>query len=274
MSRVATERASRAAAVQSVSVQRERPADRAVQLSERHLSQARRRPEQNLTVEGGNDQTRYYVSGNFSNEDGILRSTSSRRTGARVNLQQQLTPKLIGNVTANYITTQQPGPGVRRAERLRDHGLAVLRADERRLPAGERHLSAAPVARHEPAARDRSHSQPADDRSLHRFDEADLHAGDESAARLHDRHRQRRASSSGQFVPRDAVFGTAPLATGRSQSVFQSTRVVNQDGVGTLHLEADGRRSSCGRPPASTTRRSAFAPRRRSRTASRRSAIS
>ena len=61
--------------------------------------------EQNLTVEGGNDQTRYYMSGNFSNEDGILRSTSSQRSSARVNLQQQLTSKLIGNVTANYITT-------------------------------------------------------------------------------------------------------------------------------------------------------------------------
>ena len=37
----------------------------------------------------------------------------------------------------------------------------------------------------------------------------------------------------GQFVPRGAVLGTAPLATGRSQSIFQSTLVVNQDGVGT-----------------------------------------
>src|SRR6185369_3188209 len=37
----------------------------------------------------------------------------------------------------------------------------------------------------------------------------------------------------GQFVPRGAVLGTAPLATGRSQSVFQSTLVVNQDAIGT-----------------------------------------
>ena len=32
------------------------------------------------------------------------------------------------------------------------------------------------------------------------------------------------------FVSR---LGTAPLATGRSQSVFQSSRVINQDGVGS-----------------------------------------
>ena len=62
--------------------------------------------EQNVTVEGGNDATRYYISGNFADEDGIMRSTSSRRTGARVNLQQQLTSSLIGNVTANYVRTQ------------------------------------------------------------------------------------------------------------------------------------------------------------------------
>ncbi|HEU4880218.1 MAG TPA: TonB-dependent receptor plug domain-containing protein, partial [Gemmatimonadaceae bacterium] len=61
--------------------------------------------EQNLTVEGGNDATKYFVSGNFSNEDGIMKSTSSRRMGARLNLQQQLSQRLIGNVTANYIQT-------------------------------------------------------------------------------------------------------------------------------------------------------------------------
>ena len=108
--------------------------------------------EQNLTVEGGNDQTRYYVSGNFSNEDGILRSTSSQRS------RRARQPPAAADVEADRQRhgelhhDEQPGPGVRRAERLRHHGIAVLRADERRLPAGERHLSAAAVARHEPAA--------------------------------------------------------------------------------------------------------------------------
>jgi TonB-dependent SusC/RagA subfamily outer membrane receptor len=62
--------------------------------------------EQNLTVEGGNDQTRYYLSGNVSDEAGIIRSTSSRRAGGRVNLQQQLATQLLANVTANYVNTR------------------------------------------------------------------------------------------------------------------------------------------------------------------------
>src|SRR4029453_7213593 len=35
--------------------------------------------EYNLTVEGGNDQTRYYISGNLMDEDGIMKTTSSTR---------------------------------------------------------------------------------------------------------------------------------------------------------------------------------------------------
>src|SRR5947207_12893533 len=62
--------------------------------------------EQNLTVEGGSDQTRYYISANYMDEEGIMRSTSSKRAGARLNLQQQLASRLIGNVSANYINTQ------------------------------------------------------------------------------------------------------------------------------------------------------------------------
>src|SRR5687768_12424233 len=61
--------------------------------------------EQNLTIEGGNEQTRYFVSANFLDEQGILRSTSARRVGGRVNLQQQLGSRLLGNITANYIRT-------------------------------------------------------------------------------------------------------------------------------------------------------------------------
>jgi TonB-dependent SusC/RagA subfamily outer membrane receptor len=45
--------------------------------------------EYNLTVDGGNELTRYYISGNVLDEDGIMRSTSSRRTGAREPQQQR-----------------------------------------------------------------------------------------------------------------------------------------------------------------------------------------
>ena len=62
--------------------------------------------EQNLTVEGGNDATRYFVSINSTEDNGIIRSTSSRRQGARLNLQQQLASTLIANVSTNFVNTQ------------------------------------------------------------------------------------------------------------------------------------------------------------------------
>jgi TonB-dependent SusC/RagA subfamily outer membrane receptor len=55
-------------------------ADAALQLPGRHLPRAPG-TEQSLTIDGGNEQTRYYMSGNFANEEGIIRSTSSRRGG-------------------------------------------------------------------------------------------------------------------------------------------------------------------------------------------------
>ena len=59
-----------------------------------------------LTVDGGTDQTRYYVSASMLDEDGIIRSTSSSRRSLRVNLQQQLTSTLVANVNANYVNTR------------------------------------------------------------------------------------------------------------------------------------------------------------------------
>ena len=97
--------------------------------------------EANLTVEGGNDQTRYFISGNFSDEDGIMRSTSSRRAGARINLQQQLSITPHRQRHGQLRQHAEPVPGLRRAERLRDHGVALLRADQCRLPSGQRDLS-------------------------------------------------------------------------------------------------------------------------------------
>jgi outer membrane receptor protein involved in Fe transport len=43
-----------------------------------------------------------------------------------------------------------------------------------------------------------------------------------------------------QFIPRNAVLGTAPNATGRSQSVFQGNRIVNQDGIATYSWKPIG----------------------------------
>jgi TonB-dependent starch-binding outer membrane protein SusC len=186
--------------------------------------------EHNLTVEGGNDQTRYYLSGTFLDEDGILKSTSARRAGGRVNLQQQLNPRLITNVTANYISTSNQ---VQAFGEQNDYGImgslffAPTQVDFRPingiypLPPS---LGTNPLLA---IARIRNPQQ------IDRFIGSSKLTWTPLTELLldytigidHTGFEQR------QFVPRGAVLGTAPLATGRSQSVFQATRVINQDAV-------------------------------------------
>ena len=188
--------------------------------------------EQNLTVEGGSDQTRYYVSGNFSNEEGILKSTSSQRASARVNLQQQLTSRLIGNVTANYITTNNQ---VQAFGEQNDYGImgslffAPTNVDFR--PVNGIYPLPPSLGTNPLLAIDRIRNPQTIDRfigsSKLTFTPVtnlllDYTIGVDNAS-----------FEQGQFVPRGAVLGTAPLATGRSQSIFQSTLVVNQDAIGT-----------------------------------------
>ncbi|MDQ3698160.1 MAG: TonB-dependent receptor [Gemmatimonadota bacterium] len=61
--------------------------------------------EGNLSVEGGNEQTRYYLNGTWSDEEGILESTSSTRKGGRINLSQEITPRLNLDIGANFVNT-------------------------------------------------------------------------------------------------------------------------------------------------------------------------
>jgi TonB-dependent SusC/RagA subfamily outer membrane receptor len=61
--------------------------------------------ENNLSVEGGSEQTRYYVNGTWMDESGIQRGTSSTRRGARVNLSQQIRPTFNVDVGANFVNT-------------------------------------------------------------------------------------------------------------------------------------------------------------------------
>jgi TonB-dependent starch-binding outer membrane protein SusC len=186
--------------------------------------------EQNLTIEGGSDQTRYYISGNYTNEDGIMRSTSSQRSSARVNLQQQLTPKLIGNVTANYVTTQNQ---LQAFGEQNDYGImgslffAPTNVDFR--PVNGIYPLPPALGTNPLLAIDKIRNP----QSIERFIGsakltwtpftnvlADYTLGIDNTG-----FEQR------QFIPRNAVLGTAPLATGRAQSVFQASRVINQDGV-------------------------------------------
>jgi TonB-dependent starch-binding outer membrane protein SusC len=186
--------------------------------------------DQNLTVEGGSDQTRYFLSGNFAYEEGILRSTSARRAGGRVNLQQQLSSQLIANVSANYISTQNQ---MQAFGEQNDYGImgslffAPTHVDFR--PTNGIYPLPPSLGTNPLLAIDRIRNPQTIDRfigsgKLTWTPRADL-VLDYTIGIDNVGFEQR------QFVPRNAVLGTAPLSTGRSQSILQATRVINQDGV-------------------------------------------
>jgi TonB-dependent starch-binding outer membrane protein SusC len=195
--------------------------------------------EQNLTVEGGTEQTRYFLSANFLDEQGILRSTSSRRAGGRVNLQQQLGSRLLGNVTANYIRTDN---ALQAFGEQNDYGImgslffAPTSVDFRPVngvyplpPAlGTNPLLAIARIRN-PQIIDRFIGS-----TKLRWTPITRLLADYTIGIDNVGFEQR------QFIPRNAVLGTAPLVTGRSQSVFQATRVINQDGVASYEWQPMG----------------------------------
>ena len=186
--------------------------------------------EQDVTVEGGNDQTRYFMSGNFANEDGIMRSTSSRRTGARVNLQQQLTPTLVANVTSNYINTNNE---IQAFGEQNDYGImgslffAPTNVDFRPIN-GVYPLPPA-LGTNPLLAIDRIRNP----QSIERFIGSTKLTWTPLTNLLFDYTigLDNVGFTQNQFVPRNAVLGTAPLATGRAQSVVENNRIVNQDAL-------------------------------------------
>ncbi|MGH7711530.1 MAG: TonB-dependent receptor domain-containing protein, partial [Gemmatimonadaceae bacterium] len=195
--------------------------------------------EHNLTIEGGNDQTRYYLSGNVSDEDGIMRSTSSRRIGGRVNLQQQLTPRLIGNVTANYISTRNQ---LQAFGEQNDYGImgslffAPTQVDFR--PVNGIYPLPPALGTNPLLAIDRIRNP----QQIGRFIGSAKLTWTPLASLLFDYTAgvDQTDFEQRQFIPRNAVLGTAPLSTGRSQSIFQATRVINQDAVASYTWDALG----------------------------------
>jgi TonB-dependent SusC/RagA subfamily outer membrane receptor len=186
--------------------------------------------EQNLTIEGGNEGTRYFLSGNFANEDGIMRSTSSRRAGARINLQQQLTSKLLANVTSNYITTNNQ---LQAFGEQNDYGImgslffAPTNVDFR--PVNGIYPLPPALGTNPLLAIDRIRNP----QTIERFIGSAKLTWTPLTRLLVDYTigLDNVGFDQRQFVPRGSVLGTALLATGRSQSVLENTRVVNQDGV-------------------------------------------
>jgi TonB-dependent SusC/RagA subfamily outer membrane receptor len=195
--------------------------------------------EQNLTIEGGNEATRYYISGNYLDEEGIMRSTSSKRIGGRVNLQQQLGSRLLGNITANYIRTENQLQAFGEQNEFGVMGSLFF---------APTHIDFRPVNGVYPLpptlgtnpllaiARIRN------PQFIDRFIGSSKLTWTPLTNLLVDYTLgvDNVGFEQRQFVPRGAVLGTAPNATGRSQSVFQATRVINQDGVASYQWQQMG----------------------------------
>ena len=186
--------------------------------------------EQNLSVEGGNDQTKYFVSANVLSDEGIIRSTSSLRQGARLNLTQQLAPTLLANVTANYVTTRNQ---LQAFGEQNDYGimgsLFFAPTSVNFAPVNGVYPLPPSLGTNPLLAIDRIRNP----QTINRFIGSTKLTWTPTPNLLFDYTvgLDNQSFEQRQFVPRGAVLGTAPLSTGRAQSVFQDTRVVNQDGV-------------------------------------------
>ncbi|SEJ55141.1 TonB-linked outer membrane protein, SusC/RagA family [Dyadobacter sp. SG02] len=67
-----------------------------------------------LSLTGGDDRTRYSISGNYFKQDGVLRNTDFERYSGRINLDRDFSSKFkVGvNLTASKITAQVANNGV------------------------------------------------------------------------------------------------------------------------------------------------------------------
>ncbi|MCE5345144.1 MAG: TonB-dependent receptor [Bacteroidales bacterium] len=63
----------------------------------------------NLAVRGGNDQTRYSISGSIFDQKGVIINTGLNRYSGRVTLDQTISNKIKAGITANYSGVTQFG---------------------------------------------------------------------------------------------------------------------------------------------------------------------
>ncbi len=59
-----------------------------------------------LSITGGNDQTTYFISGGWQDEEGIIDKTGFERYSIRANIEQKLWDKVKLNVNSNYIRSE------------------------------------------------------------------------------------------------------------------------------------------------------------------------
>jgi len=56
-----------------------------------------------LSIRGGDDKTKFFISGSFTDEDGIVRNTGFVRQSIRANIDHKINRNLSFNVNSNYI---------------------------------------------------------------------------------------------------------------------------------------------------------------------------
>ncbi|HKG91579.1 MAG TPA: TonB-dependent receptor plug domain-containing protein [Gemmatimonadaceae bacterium] len=193
--------------------------------------------EANLSVEGGDERTTYYINGSWLKDDGILRSTSSDRRGARINLSQQLYPRLKVDLGANFVNTHNEfqvngeGNGVITAFLFTPTNFNFFPVN------GIYPLS--PVSSANPLyAIDRFRNPQDVNRfvgSAHsRFQLLDNLAMDYTLG--YDGY----TLEQGEFIPRGAFAPPNSNANGLAANAVRGSRIINQDGVATLNTRTPG----------------------------------
>lgn len=59
----------------------------------------------NISISGGTEKTKYFASGSYFNNEGIVKNTNFRRYSFRMNLDQELSQKLNFNIGLNYVNS-------------------------------------------------------------------------------------------------------------------------------------------------------------------------
>jgi len=188
--------------------------------------------EQNLSLEGGSDATRYFISLNALEDQGIIRSTEARRQGARINVQQQITPKLLANVSTNLISSRNQFQAFGEQNDYGIMGSLFFAPTQTDFRPRNGIYPLPPALGTNPLLAIERIKNP---QTINRFIGSAKLTYTPTAKLLIDFTAgvDNSAFEQGQFIPRGAVLGTGLLSTGQSQSVFQNTRVLNQDAVAT-----------------------------------------
>ncbi|RYF21651.1 MAG: TonB-dependent receptor [Flavobacteriales bacterium] len=66
--------------------------------------------EYNLAVNGGNDKTKFFISGNFNNTDGVVLMSEYKKGGLRTNLDHKISDKFSIENNLNIAYTRSSGP--------------------------------------------------------------------------------------------------------------------------------------------------------------------